>query len=156
MRIEKLLYALLNPVVRGLLRSPLHRVGSRNLALLCYRGRRSGRPYATPLSYVREGSTVRFLSSRQTRWWTNFTEQSNPVEIEIGKQKFQGQARLFQENNSALLEGVRLFISRLPRDAVVYGIKLDAERKPIEASLQKAIQQMILVEVELNSTQSPT
>ena len=150
MRIQKLIYALINPVVRGLLRSPFHRVGSRNLAILCYQGRRSGRNFATPLSYVREGGLVRFLSSHETRWWTNFRDGPTPVTVEIGKQKFPGQATLFEENSADLIEGVRRFLSQLPRDAMVYGIKLDAERKPIESDLVRAGPHLILVEVELD------
>lgn len=150
MRIQKLIYALINPVVRGLLRSPFHRVGSRNLAILCYQGRRSGRNFATPLSYVREDGLVRFLSSHETRWWTNFRDGPTPVEVEIGKQKFPGQAKLFEESSAALIEGVRHFLSQLPRDAMVYGIKLDAERKPIESDLVRAAPRLILVEVELD------
>ncbi len=150
MRIQSLLYAALNPLMRALLRSPLHGIASRNLALLCYEGRRSGRKFETPLSYVREGSIVRFLSSHNTRWWTNFRAGLTPVEIEIGRERLAGQARLFENDSEPLREGVRRFLTALPRDAMVYGIRLDSERKPREADLAKAGDHVILVEVELD------
>ena len=152
MRIQNLIYALLNPIVRGLLRSPLHGLGSGSLAILCYQGRRSKRNFATPLSYVRKDDVVRFLSSRETRWWTNFRDGLTPVEVEIGGKCFSGQARLLEKNNAALIDGVRFFLSELPRDARVYGGGLDSERKPLETALQQAADHLILVEVALDLT----
>ena len=151
MRVEKILYALINPLIRGLLRSPFHRLGSRNLAILCFTGRKSGNSYDTPLSYVRHDQTVLFLSSRQTKWWTNFTAEPSSVEVELENRRYSGQARLFTDGDSGFVEGIRDFISQLPRDAVVYGIKLDGQRKPTEESLKQAAPQMILVEVKLES-----
>lgn len=150
MRIADMLYAFMNPLVRGLLRSPLHGIGSGNLAILCYEGRQSRKNYATPLSYVREGDRILFLSSRQTRWWCNFADGPTPVEVEIARTRLSGQAELFNTASEAQIEGTRLFLTRLPRDAVIYGVKLDPERKPTEASLRKAAQAMILVQVELD------
>ena len=56
-RIERWIYQVLNPVVKVLLRSPMHGVASNNVALLHFRGRKSGREFVTPLSYVREDGT---------------------------------------------------------------------------------------------------
>lgn len=151
MRIQSLLYAALNPPMRALLRSPLHGVVSRHLALLCYRGRRSGRSFETPLSYVREGRTVRFLSSHNTRWWTNFRAGPTPVHVEIARERFAGQARLLEGDSEALREGVRRFLTALPRDAMIYGIGLDQDRRPRESDLAKAGHHVVLVEVELDA-----
>ena len=97
MRVEKILYALINPLIRGLLRSPFHRLGSRNLAILSFTGRKSGKSYDTPLSYVRDDQTVLFLSSRQTKWWRNFTAEPAPVEVELENKRYSGHARLFTD-----------------------------------------------------------
>jgi hypothetical protein len=45
----------LNPVMRSLLRSPLHGITSNNIGIVHYTGRKSGRKLNTPLSYTREG-----------------------------------------------------------------------------------------------------
>ena len=62
----------LNPVMRGLLRSPLHGIASHNNGIVHFSGRKSGRKLSTPLSYTREGNIVRLLSNQSTRWWLNF------------------------------------------------------------------------------------
>lgn len=74
---------MLNPVMRGLLRSPLHSVASSNIAILHFTGRKSGRRMNTPLSYMRDGNTVRLLSSHDTHWWRNLRGESVAVQVEI-------------------------------------------------------------------------
>jgi hypothetical protein len=154
MRLQSLLYASLNPPMRALLRSPMHRIASGNLCLLSYRGRRSGRPFTTPLSYTREENKVRLLSSDQTAWWQNFLEGPVDVEVEIARQTFRGRAQTVIEDGDRLRDGVRRFLTALPRDAVVYGIKLDSERKPLEESIASAAGHVVLVEIDLEDGRS--
>jgi len=149
MRIESLLYAALNPIVTGLLRSPLHGIASANLCVFSYRGRRSGKSYSTPLSFMRDGSTVRLLSSHNTRWWNNFLDGPVDVEIEIKRKTFRGKARTTIADSDAFRAGVRAFLTAVPRDARVYGIKLDSNRKPLEDGIVKAAGHVVLVEIEL-------
>ena len=150
MSIEHLLYKALNPVMTALLRSPLHGITSNNIALLHFCGRKSGREFVTPLSYTREGNTVRFLSAHSTRWWMNLRGEPALVSIEIARETFTGKARLFDGDSEPLREGVRRFLTALPRDAKVYGIKLDGSRRPVEESIAKAAPELVLVEVELD------
>ena len=149
MRLESLLYATLNPVVTGLLQSPIHGIASANLCVFSYRGRRSGKSYSTPLSFMREGSTVRLLSSHNTRWWHNFLDEPVDVEIEIARENFRGQAKTIVEDGDAFRDGVRSFLTAVPRDARVYGIKLDSNRKPREEDIASAAGHVVLVEIEL-------
>jgi hypothetical protein len=139
----------LNPLVRCLLRSPLHGITSRNIGIVHFTGRKSGRKLNTPLSYTREGNVVRLLSNQSTRWWVNFRGQGVKVEMEIARQRYPGTAVLMEGDSEALREGVRRFIRALPRDAKVYGLKLDADGEVVEASLATIAGQLILVEIVL-------
>ena len=60
-----------NPVVRAILRSRLHVLISRRVALLEYRGRRSGRRLTVPVNYRRDGDELRLVSSPGRVWWRN-------------------------------------------------------------------------------------
>jgi hypothetical protein len=148
--IENMLYRTLNPVMKALLRSPLHGIASGTIALLHFRGRNSGREFVTPLSYTRENDTVRFLSAHSTSWWMNLRGEAVPVSIEIARETHTGKARLLDGDSEPLREGVRRFLTALPRDAKVYGIKLDESRRPVEESLAKAAPELVFVEVELD------
>ena len=63
------------PVVRALLRSPLHGLLSGSVLLVTYRGRRSGRGFTLPVQYGRDEDafvvTVGTPGAKQ--WWRNFT-----------------------------------------------------------------------------------
>ena len=151
MRIQAALFNALNVVMRPLLRSPLGRLAPANLCLLSYRGRKSGRSYTTPLSYMRDGSLVRLLSSHETRWWHNFLAEPLDVELEIDGESFRGRARALVDEGARLRDGVRAFLTAVPRDAVVYGIKLDDERRPREEDIAKVGGRVVLVEVEIEA-----
>ena len=141
----------LNPVMRGLLRSPLHGITSDNIGIVHFTGRKSGRSLSTPLSYTREGNVIRLLSNHSTRWWLNFRGQNVKVEMEIARQRHPGTALLLEGDSEALREGVRRFICALPRDAKVYGLELDDKKEVVESSLAKIAEQLILVEIELDN-----
>lgn len=147
---NKLYRYFLNPVVRSLLRSPLHGITSHNIGIFHFTGRKSGRKLNTPLSYTREGNVVRLLSNQSTRWWLNFRGEGVKVEMEIARRRYPGTAVLLEGDSEALREGVRRFIRALPRDARVYGLKLAADGEVVEASLATIAEQLILVEIRLN------
>ena len=143
--VEHGLYRVLNPVMKTVLRSPLHRMASKTIALLRFRGRE----FVTPLSYVRDDQTVWFLSDHSTNWWKNFREGDVPVSIEIARTTVNGTARLWDGDTDELREHVSRYLCALPRDAKIYGIKLDQNKVPIEASLVKAAPTLVMVQVEL-------
>ena len=141
---------LVNPVIRGLLHSPLHGLVSGNIAILHFTGRNSGRALSTPLSYTREGDTVRLLSSQSTRWWRNFRGGDAAVEIELAGERHRGSAHLLEGDSDALRSGTTRFLTQLPRDAKVYGIQLDSNRRPVPESLAAKAEDLILVEITLS------
>ena len=154
MRPQALLFKALNPVMAALLQSPLHGIASANICILTYRGRRSGRTISTPLSFMREGTLVRLLSTHNTRWWKNFLfeeeHEAGDVEIEIARRTYHGKARTFADDGERYREGIRRFLTAVPRDAGVNRIRLDADRKPREEDIAKAAGHVVLVEVQLD------
>ena len=72
-----------------------------------------------------------------------------PVEIEIARQRRKGRAQLHEGDTEQLRAGVTRFINALPRDAKVYGLKLDDKRELVEASLADAAARLVLVEITL-------
>lgn len=162
MRFQSLVYSAINTPVRALLRSPLHGIASGNLCILHHRGRRSGRHFEIPLSYTRDqetrdqktqslhaGARIRLLSSHNTRWWMNLLDGPTPVEIEIARERYPGLARVRTEDDDVFRDGIRAFLTALPRDARVYGIGLDGDRRPRESDIESAAGHVVLIEIEL-------
>jgi len=65
----------INPLLRLLIRSPLHWLASRRLALITYTGRRSGRRYTIPVGYEMVDLRVRITVGSPDRkvWWRSLT-----------------------------------------------------------------------------------
>lgn len=83
-----------NPIVRVVLRSPLHPVLSRGLALITVTGRRSGRRYTFPVGYRQAGDrvTVAVGWPERKRWWRNL-RNGGPVEMVIRGRRRSGLAQ---------------------------------------------------------------
>jgi deazaflavin-dependent oxidoreductase (nitroreductase family) len=68
------LLMIFNPVMKRLLRSPLHWPWSRWFAVIEWTGRRSQRRYSTPVSYLLRGNEVWVTTG--DAWWKNL--RANP------------------------------------------------------------------------------
>ena len=151
MRIQNIFFAVLNPVMRTLLRSRFHRLASRDIAILSYRGRKTDRRYETPLSYIYREQNILLLSSYNTRWWRNFTEEPYPVELLIKRKILRGKATLYSGQSEFLSSNVAFFLRQLPREASVYSVKLDSAGEPTETTMKEIGDRVILVVVELEA-----
>lgn len=83
-----------NPLVRGLLRSPMHGIASGRLALISVTGRRSGDVFTFPVMYTREGDAVTVVVGwpERKRWWRNLTGDGAPVTVRLGGVDHTGRA----------------------------------------------------------------
>src|SRR5436309_15102731 len=62
---------LYNPFVIALLRSPLHGLLDKHTMLITITGRKSGKRYTFPVSYMREGENLLVISQKDRAWWKN-------------------------------------------------------------------------------------
>ncbi len=108
---------IVNPVVRPVLRSPLHGLFSRGLMLLTFRGRRSGRSFTIPVQYAREGDTVIVYPGRaaEKTWWRNLREAA-PVRLHILGADVDGigQAISGDADPEEMARGLGVFLRRFP------------------------------------------
>ena len=106
-----------NPVVRGVLGSPLHRLLSGALVVLEYRGRRTGRRYRIPLQYAETArGTIVVLAVRPERklWWRSFARPAPAVVLVAGeKRAMTGRLLDGEERREALVA----YLARFPRAA---------------------------------------
>jgi deazaflavin-dependent oxidoreductase (nitroreductase family) len=104
-----------NPIMKRLLRSPLHWPWSRWFAVVEWTGRRSGRRYSTPVAYLLRGEEVWVTTG--DAWWRNL--RSNPVmHVWLAGKQVVGDATLVTDplesvQLHATLFEVRPFFARL-------------------------------------------
>jgi hypothetical protein len=138
----------INPVMSALLKSPLHGLVSRDIMLITFSGRRSGRRYTTPVSYFREGQTIRCFTSGETTWWRNLRGGAS-VSLRVRGEMLQGHAEAISGDPKRIADALTAFLVQVPRDATYYDITLDANGAPDPTDLERAAQDVVLVETAL-------
>jgi hypothetical protein len=139
----------INPLMIALLKSPLHRLMSRDVMLITVTGRRSGRSYTRPVSYRREARTVRCFTRSDTAWWRNLRGGAR-VSLRIRGEDQRGQADAISGDPKRIADALTSFLARVPRDAAYYDIALDSNGKPDPADLERAAHDVVLVEIALD------
>lgn len=144
-------YAISNPVVTAVLRSPLHGLLSKMLMLLTFRGRKTGKPYTIPVGYQRRENELIIYSHHD--WWKNL-RGGKPVSVLLQGRRRAGLATP-QRDEEVVLQYVRDFVERNGvQNLRRLGISLsDAEREasmPSDEELRRAIRGTVIIGVELD------
>jgi hypothetical protein len=98
-----------NRAVAVLLRSPVHPIVSRQLALITVTGRRSGRQYTFPVGYRQAGERVTIPVGWPQRklWWRNL-HGGAPIELRLRGEQRSGQATVRGDDRSGVIVEVEL------------------------------------------------
>jgi hypothetical protein len=98
-----------NGAVALLLRSPLHPLVSRQLALITVTGRRSGRDYTFPVGYRRAGERVTIPVGWPERklWWRNLQGGAR-VLLRLGSEQRSGHAEVRGDERYGVIVEVQL------------------------------------------------
>ena len=120
---------LYNPIAVAILRSPLHGLMSNSVMLLTYRGRRSGRAFTTPISYVRDGEDLLAVASRDHAWWRNLRGGA-PVRVRLRGRELRGTGRLLE--GRAGEEGLLRMLRAVPAYRKHWGVELDGDGRPTD------------------------
>jgi deazaflavin-dependent oxidoreductase (nitroreductase family) len=106
-----------NPLVLQLLASPLHGLASRDILALEVRGRKTGRLYRLPLSYVRSGDDLYCCTRPEVAgWWKNLAPE-RPVEIVLRGKRLRARAEVLDNTSPEAARGFRAFMVRNPKTA---------------------------------------
>jgi hypothetical protein len=108
--------SIVNPVVRGLLHSPAHRLLSRSVLLLAYTGRRSGVRRELPTTYaVLDDRFVVVAGQPDTKtWWRNFADDVRPVTVTVAGRPTSCGARLLAPGTAERLPAVDAYRTQYP------------------------------------------
>ena len=100
----------MNPALRTILRSRIHRLASGRVALITYTGRRSGREYTIPCFYRDKGDEVTIAAGWPDRkvWWRNLTGDGGPVRLLIQRHEVRGHAIATRDAGRDALVRVRV------------------------------------------------
>lgn len=125
---------LVNPVVKAVLRSPLHRLLSRNLMLLGVTGRRTGRSYTVPVGrhQLDDGT---FVLSASGNWRHNLRGGAD-VRVTLDGRSRAAHASL-EEDPERATEALKGMLERVGPRAIAMKVNLD--RSPTAAEIRSAL-----------------
>src|SRR3979409_738610 len=131
-RVQQGVAGYFNPFMRLVLGSKAHRMMSGQSMLLSFTGRRTGRSYTTPVSYVREGTDL--LVPGGGAWWKNLTSGTATVRLQ-GKWHVVTPEVIREPVALSAVLGRMLAIN--PALAVFTGIRLGSDGRPFARSLER-------------------
>lgn len=136
-----------NSIMKMILRSPLHGMVSKNMMLLTYTGRKSGREYTTPVNYVRDGDVLYTTSSKDRTWWRNFRGGA-PVSILLQGKNVQAQGEVAEAGESLTAWLMRL-VELSPQHAKYFEIGFDETGQPNPDDVARKAEESVCVRFEL-------
>jgi F420H(2)-dependent quinone reductase len=140
-----------NPVLRPLLRSPAGRRLGTRLALIRYRGRRTGRVYELPVQFARDGSRVWVLpgSAEHKTWWRNMRDGID-VDLLLAGRWFHGRAAVVgQRRQPEFAEGLAAYLRAVPQARRALAPPTREPPRSTSAEARQAGASIVLVRVDL-------
>ena len=142
------LFAFVNPFVVFLARSFLHPLISHQVVVLAFNGRRSGRRYAIPVSFLHSDDKVLCLTARSGLWWRNL-EDAASVQLTLAGQSLRATAQVEVDDDQQIRSALRLFCLRSRISAYFSGVAIDSNGEPDEVDLSRSAQQHVLINLSI-------
>jgi deazaflavin-dependent oxidoreductase (nitroreductase family) len=140
-----------NPIMIWLLKSPLHFFVSKNMMLMGYTGRKSGKQYTTPVNYFTarddQGEYLATTSLVERTWWRNLRGGAL-VTLRLRGRDLQASAEVV-ENADGVAQGMLEFLSASPGFAKYFQVTIDADGHPNRQQIAQNVQGKVLIKTRL-------
>jgi deazaflavin-dependent oxidoreductase (nitroreductase family) len=143
-----LFVAIGNPLMKLILRSPLHGLASHNTMLITVTGRKSGKVYTTPVNYVRDGDILLVTSLRGRVWWKNLRGGA-PVSVRLQGHDLKGIAEAVTDDE-AVRKGLLAYLRKVPDYARYFQVSLDPDGQPNVEDVTRAAHNRVMIEIRLS------
>jgi deazaflavin-dependent oxidoreductase (nitroreductase family) len=138
----------LNTVMKLVLRTPLlHKVVSANIMLITFKGRKSGKSYTTPVSYIQEGDIVTLFTGRRRAWWRNLSG-GETVTLRIQGKNVTRKAESV-EDVEQIAEGITRLLKHSHMDAKYYNVTYNDDGNPNAEQVKSAAETTVMMQVTL-------
>ena len=135
-----------NNTMKFMLRSPMHRLVSKNILLITFTGCKSGKTYTTPVCYSQEGNQIYIFT--HARWWKNLCNCTS-VTLRLRGREVQGVPEPIVEDKGAIAAKLATHLRRVPSDARYYDVTFDEHGNPRAEEVENAVQTVVMIRVQL-------
>lgn len=136
-----------NAIMAGLLRSPLHGLMGKGMAVVTVTGRKSGRAISTPVNVLRDGGTLWVTSLRGRTWWRNLCGGA-PVSVRLAGRDLKGRGEAIVEPR-AVAGGLAAYFQKAPGYARYFNVAFDESGRPDPDDCARAAGERVLVRIDL-------
>jgi len=146
---NQIFFRLVNPLTRAISRSPLHPLISDNIVVLTFPGKKSGRIYSIPVSYLETSDKEMVcLTDRPYIWWRNLINNKN-IQILLRGKLLNAKVEVEFKNDNLIAEKLTAMCLHSKVDAYFadVGFKNDI---PIEEDIIAASSKMTLIKLSIN------
>lgn len=147
MKVPEFMFVIINPVMRFILKSPLHVIFSSGIMLITFTGRKSGRQFTTPVRYLQDGDTVRCFTARENKWWRNLRQPAT-VTLRIRGRDADYEAVAIHEDPEQVRPHLMDYLTAFPEDAGYHNIRVRKGQMDPD-DLERAIPEAIAVKAQL-------
>jgi hypothetical protein len=137
-----------NPIMRYLLRSPLHGLAGKQTLLIGYRGCKSGKFYETPVNFVREGGDILVTSRTERTWWRNLRQEA-PVTLWLDGKSVQAMGKAYTSPGE-VTRYLNVYLQHRPGIAKYFDVGLDENGLPRPEEVTRAASQRVIVRLRLS------
>lgn len=148
MKLPEPLFAIINPVMRFILRSPLHALFSSSLMLITFTGRRSGRQFTTPVRYIRDEGMIRCFTAQENKWWRNLCGGADVV-LRIAGEEQSYHAAVITDDPALIKHRLTHYLGLYPQDAAYHEIRLNKDKSLVSEDLERASHNAVVVDCRL-------
>lgn len=138
------LFALINPLVVWLAQSFAHSLVSHQVVVLAFVGRRSGRAYQIPVTFVRDGADILCMTHADGIWWRNLLDGAS-VQLTLKGKVGETEVVVETDDTETIAEALRLFCLRSRISAYFAGVGFDRQGEPVKEDLLRSAQDHVLI-----------
>ena len=134
-----------NSMMAWLLRSPMHELISQNFMLVTVTGKKSSKPYTTPVNYSREGNMLTVISHRDRTWWRNL-RGGCPLTIHLQGRDFNAVGMVI-EDDAGVTRDLADYLQKNPQLAKYFSVSLDTAGQPSTQDVAQAAGTRVVVQI---------
>jgi hypothetical protein len=147
MKLPEPFFRVINPIMRMLLRSPLHFFWSKSLMLITFTGRKSNKKFTTPVRYIHAGSSIRCFTAEENQWWRNLRDGADVILRIEGKDAHYHAIAIF-DDPARIRQGLEDYLKVFPQDAAYHDIRLTRDKGLVKEDLERASTTAVIVEAQ--------
>ena len=141
-------WKIINPVTIAIAKSPLHFLISQSLVVLNFKGMKTGKNYALPVSYLEDPSgNLSCVTDRLNIWWRNLLHATNIKILYKGKLT-DALVTIEHQNNKIIADQLDALCSHSRIDGFFAKVSYK-NGNPVRKDIEKAASLMTLIQLSI-------